>query len=840
MACISLQSVRYLLENGFIEDLQTLYSELSIKINLLHKPDLYQLLTVHKSIKRNLSVERDIPQETRTTMAVKSESTGNCLFSSFSIYLCGDNSLAMDLRMLTAIDLYLNASFYSNHPSFVSLCSKYPNEFSSIDNLLAVSVSTHSIDSGKLKDDLVKEEAFHMCKDFVWSGFLCVLALSTVCSTRVQCYYRTIGSLLKYKIMFNLKIEPRILCSSSDIVNLLFCFEGINPPCPYKHNHYVPLVFIPDKKCLKRKICKKVNFTNQSTIHMFAEKYSINEVSSISTINDKSVSCTLVNKKCMSSSHKNIVCNSFIDSKSFYPINTLSSNQKSSNTKDKSILFTENMGVESSLKKLSSEPCSEFDIACFRSKASTLKDLQLKNLIRNVFVPDETYSFPKTNRRSFKLIWLKQFSSLSYSPSEDGAFCLCCVLFGYKYPSKASRCKNLYSQPFKYWPDAVCTFNRHYHGKKGNIYEHHSAVQSLHYNTWTIFSTVLNTMNGNIQSIDILINKEYEKEIALNRKKLRPIVDSIIFLGQLKIAFRGHCDDSQYHPTIGKYSLVGGVGNFIVLLNYRIRGGDKVLEHHLNSCAKNASYISNSSQNELISCCGQYIQNILVSKIKENQFFSIIADEASDCSNQEQLSLVIRFIDKSYDVREEFMGFLHCELGSTGEALCKTILSSLKDFSLDISNCRGQGYDGASSATGHVKGIAKRIKDLNHKAVYTHCFSHRLNLSVINSCKIQEVRNMMEHVKQLSYFFNFSESRQNLLEVAITEHCPLATKKKLIDVCCTRWVERITGLDDFENLFVPIVFCQNDAIKSKLVTSFDFIASLVITRTVLDYTISVT
>nr|XP_047131873.1 52 kDa repressor of the inhibitor of the protein kinase-like [Hydra vulgaris] len=257
---------------------------------------------------------------------------------------------------------------------------------------------------------------------------------------------------------------------------------------------------------------------------------------------------------------------------------------------------------------------------------------------------------------------------------------------------------------------------------------------------------------------------KYEKEIALNRDKLRSIVDSIIFLGRLNIAFRAHCDDSQYHPTIGKYYVVGGVGNFIELLNYRIRGGDKVLEHYFNSCAKNASYISNSSQNELISYCGQYIQNILVSKIKENQFFSIIADEASDCSNQKLLSLVIRFIDKSYDVREEFMGFLHCQLGLTGEALCKTILFFLKNFLLDISNCR--------------------------------------------------------------------ESRQNLLEVAITERCPLATKKKLIDVRHTVWVKRVTGLDDFENLFVPIVFCLEGM-------SFN-LESKLITRTVFDYTIPVT
>ena len=111
-------------------------------------------------------------------------------------------------------------------------------------------------------------------------------------------------------------------------------------------------------------------------------------------------------------------------------------------------------------------------------------------------------------------------------------------------------------------------------------------------------------------------------------------------MGRLGLPFRGHRDDSKYHPKVGEYS-TGGVGNFVEFLQFRVRGGDKVLEQHLKTCSKNASYISKTSQNDLISCCGQFITELVVRKIKESQFFSILEDEASDCSNQEQLSLVI-------------------------------------------------------------------------------------------------------------------------------------------------------------------------------------------------------
>ena len=137
-------------------------------------------------------------------------------------------------------------------------------------------------------------------------------------------------------------------------------------------------------------------------------------------------------------------------------------------------------------------------------------------------------------------------------------------------------------------------------------------------------------------------------------------------LGRLGLPFRGHRDDSKYCANVGEYS-GGGVGNFIELLNYRVRGGDTVLKNHLNTCSNNATYISKTAQNELISCCSQYIKNVLIKKVKESQFYSILADEASDCSTKGQLSLVLRFVDVSGEIREEFFGFLHCSLGLSGE-----------------------------------------------------------------------------------------------------------------------------------------------------------------------------
>ena len=169
-------------------------------------------------------------------------------------------------------------------------------------------------------------------------------------------------------------------------------------------------------------------------------------------------------------------------------------------------------------------------------------------------------------------------------------------------------------------------------------------------------------------------------------------------MGRLGLPFRGHRDDSKYHPKVGEYS-AGGVGNFAEFLQFRVRGGDKVLEQHLKNCGKN----------DLISCCGQFITELVARKIKEHQFLSILADEASDCCNQEQLFLVIRYVDSDCVIREEFLGFLHCDLRLSGKALAERVLGGLVNLGLDIRNCRGQGYDRAAAVSGHINGLSAHI-----------------------------------------------------------------------------------------------------------------------------------
>ena len=88
--------------------------------------------------------------------------------------------------------------------------------------------------------------------------------------------------------------------------------------------------------------------------------------------------------------------------------------------------------------------------------------------------------------------------------------------------------------------------------------------------------------------------------------------------------------------------------------------------------------------------------------------------------------------------------------------LAKLILEALDNLALPIENCRGQGYDGAGAVAGHINGLAAHILRLNPKALYTHCFSHRLNLSVCDSLGVVEIKNLLKHVNEVSNFNRIS------------------------------------------------------------------------------------
>ena len=219
----------------------------------------------------------------------------------------------------------------------------------------------------------------------------------------------------------------------------------------------------------------------------------------------------------------------------------------------------------------------------------------------------------------------------------------------------------------------------------------------------------LRNMRREAVPIDQQINNLLQQQINRNREILKSLFKTIIFCGKKQhIALRGRRDDDPQNASLS--------GNFQALLEFRIDSGDQTLKHHLETAPRNATYISKTTQNKMITTVGAVLVNNLSQEIRESKYFSIMSDEAADISNKENLSVVIRFLDSTKTVREEFVGFYLCEDGTTGAAIKDLIIGAVADLGLSMDDCRGQCYDGAGNMSGRLNRASSLIRAEHDKA----------------------------------------------------------------------------------------------------------------------------
>ena len=283
---------------------------------------------------------------------------------------------------------------------------------------------------------------------------------------------------------------------------------------------------------------------------------------------------------------------------------------------------------------------------------------------------------------------------------------------------------------------------------------------------WSAYIAYLRLKGKSVCS-DVSVNSLSNEKVLINRKTILAIIDAIKLSGWLRIALRGHRDSLKYHPEIGHAPTSAGVGNFVHIINYDIRNGNKVLENHLKTHSKRETYLSATTQNDLLKCCYQVITVDLLKEMKVSKIFALILDEASDISNKEQLSFCLRFSDSNNDIREEFLKFIHCDKGATGGDLFEAMTNLLSEFDLDLMNRRGQEHDGPGGTAGKVNGLSGIVLQSNKLTLHTHCCVHRSNLVVSSLTRIIGFRNVVDTIKAISYFFNLSPKRQEHLEKVI-------------------------------------------------------------------------
>ena len=95
--------------------------------------------------------------------------------------------------------------------------------------------------------------------------------------------------------------------------------------------------------------------------------------------------------------------------------------------------------------------------------------------------------------------------------------------------------------------------------------------------------------------VNKMVDSNYRTNVKKAREAIAPIVDTVMLCGRQNIRLRGHRDSGKNQPELGESGLTS-TGNFIELLNYRIRGEDKALENTLVCPAKCQVHLPRNSK----------------------------------------------------------------------------------------------------------------------------------------------------------------------------------------------------------------------------------------------------
>ena len=163
----------------------------------------------------------------------------------------------------------------------------------------------------------------------------------------------------------------------------------------------------------------------------------------------------------------------------------------------------------------------------------------------------------------------------------NGGFCVPCMLFGIS--SDNIDLGVLVSRPLMNFKKATDELKAHV--KKAN-----------HLNAVTSADLFLKVLSGKQPPVHQQTNIALANHVAANKKRLIPIVKTVLLGGRQTFALRGHDDTTktiEAQPT-------SNPGNFKALLQFRVDAGDKHLELHMKTASKNATYSSATIQNEII------------------------------------------------------------------------------------------------------------------------------------------------------------------------------------------------------------------------------------------------
>uniref|UniRef100_H3A4M8 DUF4371 domain-containing protein n=1 Tax=Latimeria chalumnae TaxID=7897 RepID=H3A4M8_LATCH len=266
-------------------------------------------------------------------------------------------------------------------------------------------------------------------------------------------------------------------------------------------------------------------------------------------------------------------------------------------------------------------------------------------------------------------------------------------------------------------------------------------------------------------SVMVQLNDQLQRDQIERWKMLVIQLSSLHFLLRQGMAIRGH-DELQ--------------GNLQQLLLLRAEDDPGV-----NAWISNRNYLSHDIVNEMISLMGNALLRSKLHQIRQCRWYAIIADEATDLSKQEQMTICIRWVDKFFEIHKDCIGLVQLD-ATDAQYLTTVVKDILVRCMLPLSAYWGQDYDGAGNMAG--------IRELERAALYVHCFAHCLNLCLQDStrqCII--IRSALDICMDIEKLVRYSAKRMATFEQFQKQFA--SEEVSIKPLCPTRWTVRTGAIN---------------------------------------------
>lgn len=226
---------------------------------------------------------------------------------------------------------------------------------------------------------------------------------------------------------------------------------------------------------------------------------------------------------------------------------------------------------------------------------SMLSDNEKFQLLTNHWKGGKEYKYPtsehtkrrRVEHRRPQLSNFETYKWLVFSQSKNGLFCKNCAIFqsssGVGHNQNESG-KRLVTEPLQSYSKLT--------GKDGHLLTH--SHTNYHKRSTELAENFLKTLQKPEADVRNAIDSGRLLQVASNRKRLSPIIKTILFHGRQNVPLRGHRDDGCLMDE--SHDPVKNEGNFRELLRFHADAGDEDLKDHLESAGANATYFKNYVQ----------------------------------------------------------------------------------------------------------------------------------------------------------------------------------------------------------------------------------------------------